>query len=289
MTVLENGEFDAVLNGNRIHYSVRGAGPVLIAHSGGPGFDARGWDELAGIDRLMTVVVIHPRGSGLSANAHDEAYGLSDFAHDLEALRLHLKLHAPVIMGWSHGGMVAQRFAALYPQSLSRLILVDTAARLGGFVGGVDDAVKRFKAEPWFDASYRALKREWEGDYRTDQDMAELWDDEVKFYFSRFDATALAYHERTRHLPVRIKSLAQFNALEAATMDLRPDLARIKVPALVIVGRDDFITTVDMAREIQETLEDAQLEIFEASGHFPFIEEPGKFLRTVAKFCGLAP
>ena len=37
MSHLIPGEYDVNLNGVQIHYTVRGAGPVLIAHSGGPG------------------------------------------------------------------------------------------------------------------------------------------------------------------------------------------------------------------------------------------------------------
>ncbi|HEY4721983.1 MAG TPA: hypothetical protein VII92_09065 [Anaerolineae bacterium] len=44
------GEHDAVLNGIRIHYTLRGSGPALIAISGGPGFDARCWDDFALIE-----------------------------------------------------------------------------------------------------------------------------------------------------------------------------------------------------------------------------------------------
>ena len=41
MPNLVSGEYDVVLNGLNIHYSIRGKGSVLIAHSGGPGADAR--------------------------------------------------------------------------------------------------------------------------------------------------------------------------------------------------------------------------------------------------------
>ena len=66
MSQLSPGEYDAALNGIRIHYTIRGSGPALIAISGGPGFDARGWDDFARIDQFATVIQIHPRGSGLS-------------------------------------------------------------------------------------------------------------------------------------------------------------------------------------------------------------------------------
>lgn len=284
MTAVLPGEYDAVLNGVRLHFTVRGSGPALLAHSGGPGMDARGWDDLAHIDDFAKVVILHPRGSGLSQAAPDGAYGLADYAADLEALRRHLELERPIVMGWSHGGMVAQQFAFTYPGSLSKLILFDTAAYFGEFLGDVEAAVKEFKDQAWFAESFPALQKEWAGDYQTDEDMAQLWALEMKFYFKRFDDRAEAYHRRTQQLPVRIAPLKFFNEREAPAMDLRSRLPEVPVPTLIIVGRHDFITTVGMAQEMAQHLPDARLEIFEESGHFAVIEEPEKFHRIVKEF-----
>ena len=284
MTQLAAGEHDAILNGIRIHYTIRGSGPALIAHYGGPGMDARGWDDFAKIDEFVTVIAVHPRGSGLSDPAPDDAYLLPDYAADVEALRLHLGLDKPIVMGWSHGGMVAQQFAATYPGSLSKLILFDTAAYFGEFLGNIEAAVQQFTDQPWFEESFAALKKEWAGDYRTDEDMAQLWAHEMKFYFKHFDERARTYHRRTRDLPLRVAPLKAFNEREAATMDLRPRLKGIRVPALVIVGRHDFITNVAMAEEIVKHIPGARLEIFEDSGHFALVEEPAKFYQVVKQF-----
>lgn len=284
MTHLTPGEYDATLNGVRIHYTIRGSGPALIAHSGGPGMDARSWDSFARIDEFVTVIAIHPRGSGLSDPAPEHAYLLPDYAVDLEALRLYLGLDKPIVMGWSHGGMVAQQFAFTYPNSLSKLILFDTAAYFGEFLSDVEAAVKEFKGEPWFEESFAALKKEWAGEYQTDEDMARLWAHEMKFYFKRFDARAEAYHQRTQDLPLRVAPLKVFNEREAATMDLRPRLKDILAPTLVIVGRHDFITNVAMAEEMVRHLSNVRLEIFEDSGHFALVEEPEKFYRIVKQF-----
>ena len=278
------GEHDAILNGVRIHYSIRGSGPPLIAHSGGPGMDARSWVDFARIDDFVTVVAIHPRGSGLSDPAPNNAYHLTDYAADVEALRRHLGLDQPIVMGWSHGGMVAQQFAFTYPKSLSRLILVDTSAYFGEFLGDIEAAVRQFKDQRWFEESFAALKKEWAGDFQSDQDMAELWAHEMKFYFKRFDARAQAYHEQTRDLPLRIAPLKCFNEREASTMDLRPHLKDIQVPTLVIVGRHDFITNVAMAQEMVKHIPRARLELFEDSGHYVFVEEPQKFYRVIKEF-----
>lgn len=284
MVQLYAGEYEVSLNGVRIHYTVRGSGPALIAHSGGPGTDARLWDDLAHIDDFVTIVMIHPRGSGLSGSAEGDAYLLPDYASDVEALRIHLGLDQPILMGWSHGGMAAMQFAFTYPDARSKLILVDTTAFLGEFLGDIEGAVQEFKNEPWFEKSFAALKAEWAGEYETDEDMALLWAEEMKFYFKKFDERAEAYHARTKDLPVHVASLKTFNDKEAATMDLRPHLNKIKVPTLVIVGRHDFITNVAMAEEMVKHIPNARLEIFEESGHFPMVEEPEKFYQVIKEF-----
>lgn len=284
MNRLDSGEYDVVLNDVCIHYTVRGSGPVLIAHSGGPGMDARLWDDFAGIDEFATIIVIHPRGSGLSDSAPGGRYLLSDYAADLEALRLHLGLEKPVIMGWSHGGMVVQQFAFTYPDSLSKLILMDTSAYFGEFLDDIEASVQAFKDQPWYAASYAALQKEWAGEFETDEDMAQLWAEEMKFYFKEFNVHAQAYHQRSKDLPLRIESLKVFNEQEAGTFDLRSRLKEIKVPTLVLVGRHDFITNVSMAEEMVRHIPDARLEIFEDSGHFALIEQPGDFYRVIREF-----
>ena len=284
MSHLIAGEYDVTLNGVRIHYTVRGSGPVMIAHSGGPGMDARGWYNFAKIDDFVTIVSIHPRGSGLSGSAAGDAYLLPDYASDVDALRIHLGLDKPILMGWSHGGMVAMQFALTHPDSLSKLILFDTSAYFGEFLSDIEGSVQEFKHEPWFEKSFAALKAEWAGEYQSDEDMARLWVDEMKFYFKQFDARAEAYHERTKDLPVRIAPLKTFNDKEAATMDLRPHLKKISVPTLVMVGRQDFITNVAMAEEMVKHIPNARLEIFEDSGHYAFVEEPEKFYRLIKEF-----
>ena len=176
------------------------------------------------------------------------------------------------------------QYAFTYPDALSKLILVDTSAYFGEFLGDLEGAVQGFKNEPWFEKSFAALRAEWAGDYKTDEDMTRLWTEEMKFYFKKFDKRAETYHERTRDLPLRITPLKTFNDKEAATMDLRPHLHKITVPTLVLVGRHDFITNVEMAREIVKHIPSARLEIFEDAGHYAFVEEHEKFYWVIKEF-----
>ena len=284
MAQLIAGEYDVTLNGVQIHYTVRGKGPLLIAHSGGPGADARDWDDFAKIDDFVTIIAIHPRGSGLSGPAAGDAYLLPNYASDVDALRRHLGLEKAMLMGWSHGGMVALEYAIRYPDSLSKLILFDTSAYFGEFLSDVEASVQAFKNEPWFEDSLDALKKEWAGEYQTDEDMGRLWQREKKFYFKKFDARAQAYAERTKDTLIKIAPLRVFNEKEAPSFDLRLQLKNINVPTLIIVGRHDFITNVEMAKEMAARIPNAQMEVFEESGHYGFVEEPEKFYRVVKEF-----
>ena len=284
MPHLAAGEYDVTLNGVPIHYTVRGRGPVMIAHSGGPGMDARDWDDFGRIDDFVTIVAIHPRGLGLSGPAAGDAYALSDYVSDVEELRLHLDLDKPIVMGWSHGGMVAQQFAFTFQDSLSKLILFDTSAYFGEFAGDLEAAVQNFKEEPWFESSFAALKEELAGNFETEEDLSRLWAEEMKFYFKKYGPREEAYHERTKDLSIRMAPLKIFNEKEFGTIDLRPQLHKITVPTLVIVGRHDFITNVAMAEELVRNIPHSKLEIFEDSGHFAFVEEPEKFYRVIKEF-----
>src|SRR5574340_773909 len=160
-----SGEYTVTLNGVHLHYTIRGRGPVMMVHSGGPGMDARDWDDFGGIDDFVTLIVIDPRGSGLSSPAPDDAYSLPDYASDLEALRRHLGLEKPIVMAWSHGGMVTPQFAYTYPHSLSKLILYATSAHFGDSLTDLEPAVARYKDQPWYEESLAALKAESAGQF----------------------------------------------------------------------------------------------------------------------------
>jgi pimeloyl-ACP methyl ester carboxylesterase len=162
--------------------------------------------------------------------------------------------------------------------------LYDTSAYFGDFLDDIDAAVQAFRGEPWFEPSYRALKAEWDGQYETDDDLTALWADEMTFYFHAFGDRAKAYHERTKSLPIRAAPLQAFNEHEADTMDLRPDLNRVEIPTLVIVGEDDFITNVKMAEDMVRHLPNGRLRVFERAGHFVHVERPAAFAAAVRTF-----
>ena len=66
--------------------------------------------------------------------------------------------------------------------------------------------------------------------------------------------------------------------------DLRTKLDEIDVPVYLQTGSEDAATPVEWAREIAEMLPDAELEVVEGVGHFPFVEAPEESLPAVERF-----
>ena len=81
----------------------------------------------------MQLVYFDHRGQGRSDAADPATYTLDENVEDMEALRHHLGLGPIVSIGTSYGGMVAMAHAARYPDAVSHLVLIVTAAH-GGFI-----------------------------------------------------------------------------------------------------------------------------------------------------------
>jgi pimeloyl-ACP methyl ester carboxylesterase len=61
-------------------------------------------------------------------------------------------------------------------------------------------------------------------------------------------------------------------------------LGDIRVPSLVIAGMNDLLTPPYLAREVAAALVEVELEIWSASGHFPFREQADRFNRRLETY-----
>jgi pimeloyl-ACP methyl ester carboxylesterase len=66
--------------------------------------------------------------------------------------------------------------------------------------------------------------------------------------------------------------------------DLRAELGQIKAPSLVIAGLSDLFAPPYLARGVAEGLSEVELEIWEETGHFPFMEDSDRFNRRLELF-----
>ena len=135
----------ATLRGTRLYFDIEGAGlvpdgprmrekPAAFIIHGGPGGEHTGFKPaMSPLAEDMQLVYFDHRGQGRSDRGDPARYTLDENVEDMEALRRHLGLGAIVSVGTSYGGMVAMAHAARYPDAVSHLVLVVTAAH-GGFV-----------------------------------------------------------------------------------------------------------------------------------------------------------
>ncbi len=271
--------------GLTLDYERRGSGPPLVCHPGGPGFSSRLFDEAAGLDEQLELVLLDPRGTGGSSRpAGREDYEVADYVADLEALREHLALDAIDLLGWSHGGIVAMAYAAAYRQRVRRLILVGTLARFAPEQEqAMEAAIAARAVEPWYADAKQALEAELAGDFATDEELGALAFREFPFYFAQFGERERAYLERVRETP-NADALHLFNMEIVASLDLRPELGLIEAPALVLAGEDDFIAGPASARELTDALGDVRTVTIPACGHFLFLESPERVRAAINEF-----
>ena len=272
-------------DGRVLSYRREGAGPLLVCHPGGPGFSARYFGDLAGLGAHFTLAMLNPRGSEGSDRPSDHrAYETSDYVSDLDELRAHLGLEQMLLLGHSHGGVVAAAYAAAHPARVKRLVLASTLTRFAAEQQAAMQADMDAKAgEPWYEDAKAALDDEQEGRFETDEELAALALREFPFYFARYDEAGEAYLETLKgEIPVA-DALLLFNNEIVSTFDLRPELPRITAPSLVITGGADFITGPVCASDF-DTIPNRKTVVLPDCGHFIFIEAPDRFRDEVAQF-----
>lgn len=170
-----------------------------------------------------------------------------------------------IVLGNGYGGFVALQMAIRHPGIASRLILADcgaafseegrqafrnmaAASRTKGLSAITDVAMRRLFA-PEFQESHPDLMR----------DRREA--------FLRSDPEVI-----------------QAACLALAGLDLRPELGKVKVPVLVLVGEHDEATPPPMSRELAALLPNARLKIIAGCAHVPQLQSPDMFLEAIGDF-----
>jgi len=264
----------------KISATYRGNGPRLYAHPGGPGLSSAEFlPDFGGLERAFEVAYVDPRGTGATPKPHDpKAYALDDYANDLADLIE----EAAFVLGFSHGGLVAQRFAARFPGKVRGLVLASTAARFSADVeAALARKVEESRAEPWLPDALEALRQEQAGEYADDAALARVIAREMPLYFHEYDVRAKRWVESIAAHPCNADALRYFNEVEFLSLDLRPELGGIEAPAIIVAGESDFICPPEAGRELKAGIEDSKLIVIPRSGHMTYIEQPEAFYDAV--------
>jgi pimeloyl-ACP methyl ester carboxylesterase len=120
----------ADVNGVRLHYARAGTGPLIVFVHGFPEFWYEWKNQLAEFSRDHTAVAPDMRGYNLSSKpAELSAYQIPNLVEDLRALTSELMKSSGAtkftLVAHDWGGVVAWVFAALHPEMLDKLVIVN--------------------------------------------------------------------------------------------------------------------------------------------------------------------
>ncbi len=249
--------------GVRLHYRFDGAddAPVVMLCNS-LGTDLSMWDgQVLALTQHYNVLRYDSRGHGQSAVTAGP-YTIEQLGRDAVALLDVLGLTRVRFCGLSMGGMVGQWLGANAARRLSRLVLCNTAARIG-------------TAEVW-NARIDAVNK---------GGMASIVENVVaRWYTPSFIASSPAAIDKTRTMLLTTPAAGYVASCGAVRdMDQRDSVSRIKLPTLVVAGAHDAVTSPADGRFLAECITGAQyVEL--AAAHLSNIEAEAAFTSTVMAF-----
>ena len=273
-------------DGRKLTYRRLGHGPMVVCHPGGPGFSSAYFGDLAALWEQYTLIMLNPRGTGGSGRPADKrAYQIDDYVTDVEELRVHLGLERMLLLGHSHGGIVAQAYAAKFPGRVRALVLASTLARFAAEQETVmREEMEKRSGQAWYQDATQALEQEQAAKFETDEELAELTFRELPLYFAHFGPAEAGYLDTLKSDTVNADALKLFNSEIFNTFDLRSALPNITAKTLVITGDEDFICGPICSDEICAGIAGARKVIVGDAGHMLFVEQPQAFHDEVADF-----
>jgi len=271
---------DVTINGCRLNVEVLGPedGPVIIAHHGGGGIGslAEPRATFGPLSDRFRVVVFDARGCGLSEGI--PPYSHEQWAADVDGLRQWIGAEKIVVAGGSYGGFIALEYAVRHPEHVSAIILRDTSADGSNLELAFENARNQDRVE----IDWERFNRYWHGEVHDDADLKQLWSELIPLYDYEYDPVkSAAAVEAGIYRHEAHNWCFQHNW---GAYDLKADLPKVTVPTLVTVGRRDWVTPVSSSETIASLMPNAELVVFERSGHSPQVEERELFQQTMREF-----
>ncbi|MBV8629298.1 MAG: 3-oxoadipate enol-lactonase [Silvibacterium sp.] len=247
----------------RLYYETSGpTGNSVLLLSNSIGSNLHMWDKvLRQFEGTHRVVRYDMRGHGQSS-VPPGPYTMDQLGGDVLFLLDHLGIERADVCGLSVGGMIAMWLGIRVPDRIERLILANTAARIGS-------------VELW---NQRIAMARTEGMEALAQMTLGRW----------FTRAYIDEHPDEMETICAMIAATDAQGYEACCCalrdtDLRTAVAAIKATALVISGSDDPATPASEGRALHAALRDSRFVELEAS-HLSALEKPEEFAAAVLKF-----
>jgi proline iminopeptidase len=248
---------------------------------GGPGLDHVSLLALEPCADQLTLIFYDHRCNGRSEGAELDSMTWENLTADAEKLRQELGFEHWAVLGQSFGGNVALEYALRYPQSLSRLILMDT----GGDQWWVEHNAPELLAKRGYSAgAVQAARRFYSGQLTPGEYLTTV----MKFMtaYNYNNSLPMLVHEFLSQWHAKMRPEALIHGYRELLKDwtVMDRLSEIKVPTLVVAGRHDFLFPPEHQAILTAKIPDARLVIIERAGHNPQLEQPAEVIRVVRDF-----
>jgi 3-oxoadipate enol-lactonase len=227
------------------------------------GTDFRIWEAVA--ERLAghgNSLLFDKRGHGLSDTA-SEACAMDAYAADALCLLDAHQVERCVLVGVSIGGMIGQLIAARHGGRLERLVLSNTAPRIG-------------TATAWNERI--GLIQEYGIGHLSEAILAR-WFSEP---FRNTHAAELAGYQNMLERTSRLGYVRACEAIRDA--DLSNEITAIETPTLCLAGSADLSTPPDLVCAMADRIPGASFSLIEGAGHLPCIETPDIVAHRILDF-----
>jgi proline iminopeptidase len=269
------------IRGISLFVKVMGRGYPLVLMHGGPGSDHTTMTPFRTCADQFTLIFYDHRCNGRSEGADLSSMTWENLTADAEALRQALGFDKWAVLGHSFGGMVGLEYALRYPESLSHLLLLGTC----GDTWWVQENAPRVLAQRGFSPDTVETARRFFNGEMTPNEMVPATFKLGKAYYHHLSPRQLV---RDMLLGFRVKSRPEAQIYGYGQLlkgwSVMDRLGEIKVPTLVMTGRDDFQFPPEHQAELAAGIPNARLEIIERAGHNAPTERTAEVIRAVRGF-----
>lgn len=254
--------------------------PMVLMH-GGPGLDHTSLLALQSLADQFELIFYDHRCNGRSVGASVTSMTWESLTADADSLRQRLGIDKWAVLGHSFGGMVALEYAFRYPQNLSHLILMDTC---GDARWVQHNAPKILAKRGYKTATVNAARRFFNGQL-VPEEFFPLTTKYARAYYYNSSIWALVRGVISGfNLKARPEAaIFGYSKLIPGWM-VMDKLSEIKVPTLVMAGRDDFLSPPEHQVTLAGGIPNAQLEIIERAGHEAPSERPTEVIKVIRNF-----
>jgi len=272
------------ISDTRLYVDERGADglPLLVFH-GGPSLDHHMFgDYLDPLADEFRLVLVDERSQGQSDRAPTETWTLERMAADVGELAEAMGCDRYATLGHSYGAFVVLQQAVDSPGHAAATI-VSSGAPSARWLAAVEENLANFEPVELREQVTQSWAREQEA--QTQEESEALLHDQLPFHFADPRDPRIAEFERRAAGVVHSPDvLRHFAAAGYGGIDVEDRLGEVRHPVLVLAGRHDRTCVPEAGEAIAAGIPNAELVVFEQSGHMTFAEENDAYLAAVRRF-----